>query len=288
MLATFNALLRIAQIESGNKRLAFAATDLATILRDVCEFYEPLAADKDQQVRLDLPAVCAGVFDRDLLFQAFANLLDNAIKYAPRGGHIDVRLTDEAQQHCVAVCDDGPGIPQAERQKVFQRFYRVEGSRSLHPGNGLGLSLVQAVINLHGGSVTLGDNSPGLRVSVSLPRAPEPRSTYFNGSMPSALVSGSSSGCSVRNGSRSAPGGASVMALISGRSTVTGSAGGAISAPAAASVIALVSGGGGGGTSARSGSRSAPASAMLICVVSGAGAVPWPAPAVRRRMRKPG
>lgn len=171
LLATFNALLRIAQIESGNKRLAFAATDLATILRDVCEFYEPLAADKDQQVRLDLPAVCAGVFDRDLLFQAFANLIDNAIKYAPPGAHIDVRLSEEAQQYCVSFCDDGPGIPQAERQKVFQRFYRVEGSRSLHPGNGLGLSLVQAVINLHGGSVTLGDNAPGLRVSVILPRA---------------------------------------------------------------------------------------------------------------------
>ncbi len=116
--------------------------------------------------------MCAGSFDRDLLFQAFANLLDNAIKYAPPGAHIDVRLTEEAQQHCVAVCDDGPGIPQAEREKVFQRFYRVEGSRSLHPGNGLGLSLVQAVINLHGGSVTLGDNSPGLRVSVILPRLP--------------------------------------------------------------------------------------------------------------------
>ena len=112
------------------------------------------------------------MFDRDLLFQAFANLLDNAIKYAPRGGHIEVRLRDEARQHCVSVCDDGPGIPQAERQKVFQRFYRVEGSRSLHPGNGLGLSLVQAVINLHGGSVVLGDNAPGLCVSVSLPRAP--------------------------------------------------------------------------------------------------------------------
>ncbi len=172
LLATFNALLRIAQIESGNKRLAFAATDLTTILHDVFEFYEPLAAEKDQQVRLELPAACASVFDRDLLFQAFANLLDNAIKYAPRGGHIEVRLRDEARQHCVSVCDDGPGIPQAERQKVFQRFYRVEGSRSLHPGNGLGLSLVQAVINLHGGSVVLGDNAPGLCVSVSLPRAP--------------------------------------------------------------------------------------------------------------------
>ncbi len=85
LLATFNALLRIAQIESGNRRSGFAATDLVTIMRDVCEFYEPLAADKEQKVSVALPPSCPGVFDRDLLFQAFANLLDNAIKYAPRG-----------------------------------------------------------------------------------------------------------------------------------------------------------------------------------------------------------
>jgi signal transduction histidine kinase len=170
LLATFNALLRIAQIESGNPRSGFAEADLVPILRDVCEFYEPLAAEKNQSLGVELPASCAGVYDRDLLFQAFANLLDNAIKYAPQGGHISVRLEDGADGSCVTVCDDGPGIPAAEREQVFQRFYRVEESRSGHPGNGLGLSLVQAVINLHGGRVALADNRPGLRVTVQLPR----------------------------------------------------------------------------------------------------------------------
>lgn len=174
LLATFNALLRIAQIESGNRRSGFAATDLVTILRDVCEFYEPLAADKDQQVSVVLPPSCPGVFDRDLLFQAFANLLDNAIKYAPAGGQIEVRLDAGTDVATISVADNGPGVPAAERDKVFQRFYRVEASRSGHPGNGLGLSLVQAVINLHGGGVQLRDNAPGLRVSVWLPRAAAP------------------------------------------------------------------------------------------------------------------
>jgi signal transduction histidine kinase len=170
LLATFNALLRIAHIETGNRRSGFAPTDLVTILQDVCEFYEPLAAEKDQVIRMALPVACSGVFDRDLLFQAFANLLDNAIKYAPQGGHVDVRLEMGPRMLMVYICDDGPGIPAAERAKVFQRFYRVEESRSGHPGNGLGLSLVQAVINLHGGTVQMGDNAPGLCVSVRMPR----------------------------------------------------------------------------------------------------------------------
>jgi len=171
LLATFSGLLRIAQIESGNRRAAFAPTDLSTILADVCEFYEPLAADRGLQVHMRLPAPCACVCDRDLLFQAFANLLDNAIKYSPSGTTVEVLLEQRESFLEVVFADQGPGIPAAERDKVFQRFYRVEESRSGHPGNGLGLSLVQAVIGLHGGTVTLSDNTPGLRVSVHLPRA---------------------------------------------------------------------------------------------------------------------
>jgi signal transduction histidine kinase len=170
LLATFSALLRIAQIESGNRRAAFAATDLATILADVCEFYEPLAADRGLHVDTRLASPCASVCDRDLLFQAFANLLDNAIKYSPAGTTVTVELAQHEGGVEVVFADQGPGIPLAERDKVFQRFYRVEESRSGHPGNGLGLSLVQAVIALHGGSVALSDNSPGLRVRVFLPR----------------------------------------------------------------------------------------------------------------------
>jgi signal transduction histidine kinase len=170
LLSTFSALLRIAQIESGNRRAAFATTDLATIVSDVCEFYEPLAADRGLHVNVRLSAPCTTVCDRDLLFQAFANLLDNAIKYSPSGTTVQVQLQQEPSGVEVVFADQGPGVPVAEREKVFQRFYRVEESRSGHPGNGLGLSLVQAVIALHGGSILLSDNAPGLRVSVRLPR----------------------------------------------------------------------------------------------------------------------
>jgi signal transduction histidine kinase len=171
LLATFSALLRIAQIESGNRRSAFCPNDIATIVHDVCEFYEPLAADRGLQVHSRLDGPCPGVCDRDLLFQAFANLLDNAIKYSPAGGAVRVAITRTAQAVQVVVEDQGPGVPAAERDKVFQRFYRLEQSRSRYPGNGLGLSLVQAVIALHGGTVELSDAAPGLRVSVTLPRS---------------------------------------------------------------------------------------------------------------------
>ncbi len=177
LLATFNALLRIAQIEAGSARSGFAATDVSLIVRDVCEFYEPLAAEKQQVVRIELPPACPGVFDRDLLFQAFANLLDNAIKYAPPAGHIDVVLHCAADAVSVEFRDDGPGIAESERERVFERFYRVEASRSGYPGNGLGLSLVRAVCRLHGGSIELGDAAPGLRVVVRLPRQP-PRGEF--------------------------------------------------------------------------------------------------------------
>lgn len=172
LLATFNGLLRIAQIEAGGARSGFAPNDIALIVRDVCEFYEPLAAEKDQKVSIDLPPACPGVFDRDLLFQAFANLLDNAIKYAPAGGHLDVAMRCAPELVEVEFRDDGPGIPEAERDRVFERFYRVETSRSGYPGNGLGLSLVRAVTRLHGGNIELGDNAPGLRVVVRLSRQP--------------------------------------------------------------------------------------------------------------------
>jgi len=172
LLATFNALLRIAQIEAGSARSGFAPTDVALIVHDVCEFYEPLAAEKRQAVQLDLPPTCPGVFDRDLLFQAFANLLDNAIKYAPVDGHVAVVMRCAPETVEIEFRDDGPGIAESERTRVFERFYRVEASRSGYPGNGLGLSLVRAVGNLHGGAVELGDNAPGLCVTVRLPRQP--------------------------------------------------------------------------------------------------------------------
>ena len=107
--------------------------------------------------------------DRDLLFQMLANVLDNAVKYAPEGGHISVTLTSSDRSNPVlAVTDSGPGIPVADRENVFRRFFRLESSRGLQSGNGLGLSLVQAVVNLHHGDVSLLDNYPGLRLEITL------------------------------------------------------------------------------------------------------------------------
>ena len=174
LLSTFNALLRIAQIESGNRRSGFASLDPKVILLDVIELYEPLATDKaiNMQQSMQSGGVLEG--DRDLLFQAFANLIDNAIKYTPEGGTISVSLKNDSlnQQEkaaVVTITDSGVGIPGQDKLKVFRRFFRVEASRSEQPGNGLGLSLVAAVIKLHDGDISLSDNDPGLKVEVSLP-----------------------------------------------------------------------------------------------------------------------
>lgn len=162
LLKTFNALLRIARIEVKARSAEFKAVDLNALLHDVVELYEPVAEDKQQRLLLlgkDLVAIRG---DRDLLFQALANLVDNAIKYTPPGGQVTVSLKPNE----IRVCDSGIGIPEAEREKVFQRFYRTEQSRTT-PGSGLGLSLVQAVTKLHQINVSLQDNRPGLCVSLS-------------------------------------------------------------------------------------------------------------------------
>jgi signal transduction histidine kinase len=181
LLAAFNALLRIARVESGSRRAAFADLDPVVLLHDVAELYEPLAADKGQRLTVIPPPAdhhtAAGAQtpawphihgDRDLLFQALANLLDNAIKYTPSGGEIHLAAVAENGGVALSVSDSGPGIPPELRGKVLQRFYRLDASRS-EPGHGLGLSLVQAVAQLHRASLRLGDAGPGLRVVLALP-----------------------------------------------------------------------------------------------------------------------
>ncbi len=170
LLATFGALLRIGRIEAGSREEGFAEVPLEELLRDVAELYEPLAEEKDQGLRLELQSGVAIRGDRDLLFQAFANVLDNAIKYTPVGGAIELRLQGDARAAQVLVADSGPGIPPEFREKVFQRFCRLEASRTT-PGNGLGLSLVAAVAALHRGEVQLDENAPGLRVLLLFPGA---------------------------------------------------------------------------------------------------------------------
>lgn len=169
LLNTFNALLRIANIESGRRRAAFESISLDDVMRDVTELYEPLAEEKEQKLDVSVSENVHVSGDRDLLFQAFANLLDNAIKYTPRGGDIRVSLEDGASGPRIRIVDSGPGIPAQSREQVFKRFFRLEESRHT-PGNGLGLSLVEAVARLHRADIELG-GEPGLDVSMEFPKA---------------------------------------------------------------------------------------------------------------------
>ena len=169
LLRTFNALLRIARIEAKGRRDAFVELDLAPLIDDIAELYEPVAAQKRQRLeaKTERDLVLSG--DRDQLFQALANLVDNAIKYTPDGGSILLSAGVRGDRIAVTVADTGPGIPVELRGKVFERFFRIDASRATE-GNGLGLSLVRAVADLHGASIELGDRDPGLRVEMSLCR----------------------------------------------------------------------------------------------------------------------
>jgi signal transduction histidine kinase len=169
LLGTFGALLRIARIESGARRAGFVPVQLAPLVADVVELYEPLAEEKGQQLRAHFAARPTVPGDPDLLSQALANLVDNALKYTPEGGEIEIGVKDEGGRPGVTVNDTGPGIPEADRAAVFRRFHRLDSSRG-SPGSGLGLSLVQAVAKLHLLEVRLEDNRPGLRAVLEWPR----------------------------------------------------------------------------------------------------------------------
>jgi signal transduction histidine kinase len=168
VLATFNALLRIARVESGAYRSAFKPVDLAPIVRDVCELYQAAADDRHLQL-VGAPSGAVEVFgDRELLAQALTNLLDNAVKYTPSGGTIRVSLEQDGDKARLSVADSGPGVPETDRNRVLQRFTRLDQARS-QPGAGLGLALVNAVTMQHHGRLQLGDNRPGLVVTLELP-----------------------------------------------------------------------------------------------------------------------
>lgn len=169
LLITFKALLRISEVESGSRRGGFTDVDMTDLLNDLIELYAPLGEEKGQTFLTEVAPSKTILGDRDLLFQAFANVLDNATKYTPSAGSIRLTLQDQQDQLTVVICDSGPGIPSAAREKVFERFFRLEESRST-PGNGLGLSLVAAIINLHHGRIELMDNRPGLNIAITLPR----------------------------------------------------------------------------------------------------------------------
>ncbi len=168
LLRTFNALLRIARIEAGQVKAGFKPVDFHTLLQDIVEFYEPLTEEKNQTLETTLEANIASQGDRDLLFQAFANIVENAIKYTADCGNLSITLIRLADQLIITIADNGPGIPPSEYENVFRRFYRLDISRN-SSGNGLGLSMVAAVIAMHNGSIELADNHPGLRTIIRLP-----------------------------------------------------------------------------------------------------------------------
>lgn len=169
LLQTFAALLRLSRIE-GQGPTVGSTVDLAGIASDAAELYAPGAAAIGMQIDVETEtAVLAG--DPDQLFQLVVNLLDNAMKYAVAGASIRVRTSNTQDGIALEVSDRGPGIPAGERDKVFDRFQRLELHRGT-PGNGLGLSLVRAIATRHGGRVELHDNQPGLRVVVAFPASP--------------------------------------------------------------------------------------------------------------------
>jgi hypothetical protein len=163
LIATFNSLLLIAEAEAGSVRESMETFSLGNVIEGVGELYGPLADEKSISFTVEkapVPAMIRG--NQNLISQAVANLLDNAIKYTPEGGHIVVRLEQHAGGAQVVVADNGPGIPLDERRRVTDRFVRLESSRN-SPGTGLGLSLVAAVARMHDAELLLDDNQPGLR-----------------------------------------------------------------------------------------------------------------------------
>ena len=172
LLGTFNALLSIAEAEAGARRDSMAVVDLAAIARSVAELYEPVADEKGLALTVAAEPGVPVQGDRHLLSQAVANLLDNALKYTPKGT-VSLSVQRSGNRVRLEVADTGPGIPADRRDTVFDRFVRLEGSRST-PGNGLGLSLVRAVAKLHGGEAWLEDNAPGLKAVVMLPAMDNP------------------------------------------------------------------------------------------------------------------
>lgn len=179
LLVTFNALLSIAEAEAGVGLAAPQAVDLTALVEDVRDLYEPLAEDAGLAMEMTVPAEpCVVTGSRELLFQALSNLVDNAIKYTPPPGRLAIVVAPDRGAGTVDlwVEDSGPGIPEADRRRVLDRFVRLDGSRTT-PGNGLGLSLVAAIARLHDAPLALEEATTGLRVRLRLAAAPARRSS---------------------------------------------------------------------------------------------------------------
>ncbi len=166
LLETFSALLRIAQVEAGAQRLGFAEVDLSELVRSIAETYQPAAEDSDHTLNYQIEDGVKLIGDRQLLAQMITNLVENALRHTPAGSTVSVSLRRMAPGFEIEVADNGPGIPEDEQEKVFDRFYRLDRSRST-AGSGLGLALVKAIAGLHGLTIRLEDRKPGLGVIVA-------------------------------------------------------------------------------------------------------------------------
>jgi signal transduction histidine kinase len=170
LLRLFSAILRIAEVEGGGLDRDFEPVDLSGLVADIADGFAPALADTDHRLEWRVASNVAISGNRDLLAQALANLLDNFRVHTPAGTQAELVLDAGEREARISLADDGRGVPEEEREAILRRFYRTEASRTT-PGNGLGLSLVAAVAGIHGGTVHISDNGPGLKVIITLPRA---------------------------------------------------------------------------------------------------------------------
>lgn len=170
LVGTFNSILKISELEANTEFRTFEACDLQRLIDNMVELYEPYAAEKDIHIVTTIrePLVIYG--EKNLLTQAFANLLDNAMKFSMKGGTVTVGYEKGPDTTTITVADHGAGIPEQFHSKVFEKFFRLEQSRNTK-GNGLGLSLVAAIARIHNATISLRDNKPGLVVAVTFPQA---------------------------------------------------------------------------------------------------------------------
>lgn len=186
VLETFSALLRIGQIEGGVGRARFTEVDLSELMERVGDAYQPAAEDRGKTITARIECGVWTRGDREMLAQVFANLVDNAIIHSGEGSGIELCLVVRGELALASVMDNGPGIPESERDKVLRRFYRLDASRTT-PGSGLGLSLTAAIAELHGVHLTLIDNAPGLRAEIVFPVLAGDRSAHSASGTPSSL-----------------------------------------------------------------------------------------------------
>ncbi len=168
LLETFTAILRIAQIESGSRRAGFKMFSLSDLVKDVTDTFSDAVEEAGKRLQTDLDPQVMIHGDHELISHALINPLENAIVHTPPGAAIAIKLRREGSRAILSIADNGDGVPEGELERIFRRFYRLERSRST-AGNGLGLSIVAAVAQLHGGSAAASDNKPGLKIELNLP-----------------------------------------------------------------------------------------------------------------------